>query len=84
MVNEVLRVAKRNQNVKRQRNRFLVILMLPALILIWLVGWSMYWIGHQKTEKATLKPKSQTANITLIAAPSIDLNAENEELEVTI
>ena len=32
---------------KRKRNR-LVLVLLPALIFIFFMGWSMYWIGDKK------------------------------------
>ena len=36
-----------------KRNKAVIVLLLPAIIFLWIVGWSLYWIGHQKeTRKA--------------------------------
>ena len=45
----VLRVKTR----KPARNRALVALLLPAFIILWVVGWSLYWIGRQQDSKRT-------------------------------
>lgn len=33
---------------KELRSRSLVLLLLPVIVFIWLVGWSLRWIGSQK------------------------------------
>jgi flagellar basal body-associated protein FliL len=35
--------------VKTVRRRTLILLLLPALLFLWVVGWSMYWTGNQQT-----------------------------------
>jgi len=59
-----LRVTKQ----KRKRNSLVVALLLPALVLVWLVGWSMYWLGHQREDKRRNKPAPEKENVTLIPA----------------
>jgi hypothetical protein len=34
-------------------------MFLPAVVLLWIFGWSLYWIGHQK-ENAKSKPQTST------------------------
>ena len=31
----------------RKRNRVTLFLMLPIVIFIWFIGWSLYWIGSR-------------------------------------
>jgi hypothetical protein len=52
--------------------------MLPALVLVWLVGWGMYWLGHQRKDKNSTKPTPEKDNVTLIPAVTLE---EPQELE---
>jgi hypothetical protein len=70
----VLRVTKQT----RKRNRLVVALLLPALVLVWLVGWSMYWLGHQREDKKRTEPAPEKDNVTLIPAVVLE---EPQELE---
>ncbi|HKM60677.1 MAG TPA: hypothetical protein VJY36_07380 [Candidatus Bathyarchaeia archaeon] len=55
------------KNPRRKRSN-IAFLFLPALIFIFYMGWSQYWIGDQKRPK----PKNRTApkkdNVTLLPA----------------
>lgn len=42
---------------KRKRNKAIIVLLLPAIIFLWIIGWSLYWIGHQK-EPRQAQPSS--------------------------
>jgi hypothetical protein len=33
---------------RSKRNKAIIVLLLPAIIFLWIIGWSLYWIGHQK------------------------------------
>jgi hypothetical protein len=55
-----------------------VALLLPALVLVWLVGWSMYWLGHQREDKSRTEPAPKKDNVTLIPAVALE---EPQELE---
>jgi hypothetical protein len=70
----VLKATKRG----RKRNRIIVALLFPALVLVWLVGWSLYWIGRKKEGEAKPPRKRGAPNITLIPAMSV----EKEQAEV--
>ena len=63
---------------KRKRSRLVVALLLPALVLVWLVGWSMYWLGHQRTDKKKNKPTPKEDNVKLVPALAFE---EPPELE---
>jgi len=32
------------------RNRF-VVLLLPAVVLLWMIGWALYWIGDVRRKR---------------------------------
>jgi hypothetical protein len=36
---------------KGKRGRAVAALLLPAIIFLWIVGWSLYWIGRQKESR---------------------------------
>ncbi|MGD0405569.1 MAG: hypothetical protein ABSB10_02825 [Candidatus Bathyarchaeia archaeon] len=33
---------------KGKRSKAMIIMLLPALIVIFIIGWFMYWMGDQK------------------------------------
>jgi len=42
---------------KRKRSKAMIIMLLPALIFIFIMGWFLYWMGDQKrTDKIQRKP----------------------------
>jgi hypothetical protein len=70
----VLRVTK----PERKRNRIITILLLPAVALLWLLGWSMYILGRTRDDKPKVHAKRENANVTLVSAAAV----EEEPLEV--
>ena len=60
---EVLRV----KTLKRRRNRLIVALLMPAVIFLWVVGWSLYWIGHQRDDKPVKHAKASQDSVRLDA-----------------
>jgi hypothetical protein len=52
--------------------------MLPALVLVWLVGWSMCWIGRQRDDKSRTEPAPEKDNVILMPAVALE---EPPELE---
>jgi hypothetical protein len=46
------------KNAKGRRSRVVVAVLLPAIIFLWIVGWSLYWIGRQKESR---EPEPPTA-----------------------
>jgi len=56
---------------RRKRNRIMTLFLLPVLIFIFFMGWSMYWIGGQKrpdkgAKKTKLKEPSKKDNVTFM------------------
>lgn len=52
---------------ERKRNKVLILLLLPAVVFIWMIGWSLYWIGHQKERgKARLTDVQETDYVHLM------------------
>ena len=47
----------------------LVVLLMPAVILLWIVGWSLYWIGHQRDDKRAPISKPSDNSVHLKAIP---------------
>lgn len=35
------------------RNRVVVITLLPVIIFLWIIGWSLFWIGSQNKPQKT-------------------------------
>ena len=62
----------RFQTPKRTRNRALTILLLPAVVFLFVVGWGFYWIGHQQKTTGKTRPASQKDNVSLTAAVEIE------------
>ena len=46
------------KNAKGKRSKVVVAVLLPAIIFLWIVGWSLYWIGRQKESQ---EPEPATA-----------------------
>ena len=48
----------------RKRKRIYVLLAMPVAVFLWLIGWSLYWIGARK-EKSKPEPVKHKENVTL-------------------
>jgi hypothetical protein len=61
----------------RKRRRALTLVLLPVIVFIWFVGWSLYWIGSQrKTPEKESVPKEY--NFTMLVIPNEQaIEAEN-------
>lgn len=44
------------------RRRALSILLLPIVIFIFIIGWSLSWIGEEHTRNGVKAPERETAN----------------------
>jgi flagellar basal body-associated protein FliL len=56
----------------RKRSRIIIALLLPAIALMWVVGWTFYWIGHQKAGKAQTQPSEKKDGFTLIPTFTVE------------
>jgi hypothetical protein len=61
--------------IRKKRSKLTIALLAPTLIIVFIVGWSLYWIGQSGQPKAKLpqKPINKTPakqnNVELIAIP---------------
>jgi hypothetical protein len=39
----------------RKRNRFTLLLAMPIVVFLWIVGWSLSWIGSSNKKAASKK-----------------------------
>ena len=44
----------------------MIIMLLPVIIFIFLMGWSMYWIGDQKRQDKIKRKPLKKDNITIM------------------
>jgi hypothetical protein len=65
---------------KRKRNIVVLVIFLPAVVLLWIFGWSLYWIGHQR-ENVKSKPHASTEKENHVDLMPIPLE---ETLEIKI
>jgi len=52
---------------------------LPALALVWLIGWTMYFLGHQKEDNTRTELAYKKDKVTLIPAVALEEPRELEE-----
>ncbi len=57
---------------ERKRNRLVTTLLLPFVGMVWLVGWSLYWIGHLTEGKPKPQPKRMATEVTLVPASALE------------
>jgi len=56
-----------------------MILLLPLLILLWVIGWTMLWSGSQNEQsKAKSRTVSMRDGIEIVAIPPEEVAAEPE------
>jgi len=41
----------------RKRNRVTLFLLIPIVVFIWFIGWSLYWIGSREDAKPRKMPE---------------------------
>ena len=59
-----------------KRKKASTLILLPALALIWLVGWSLYWIGFKrKTSEKEQAPSEY--NVTMMVIPNETIELRN-------
>lgn len=61
------------------RKRVFIIMLLPLIILLWVIGWSLFWMGSQTEPKTA----SQTAasiddGIEITIAPTEEITAQTD------
>jgi hypothetical protein len=49
------------------RNRVVVITLLPVIIFLWIIGWSLFWIGSQnKPQKTEATTERDPISMTIV------------------
>jgi hypothetical protein len=61
----------------RKRSRLVRALLMPALAVIWLVGWALMYVGHTKDANRAPQPKRRDVEVTLV--PAMTVGQEDEE-----
>ncbi|MCW4008070.1 MAG: hypothetical protein NWF09_05205 [Candidatus Bathyarchaeota archaeon] len=51
---------------ERKRSRAIILLLLPAVVFIWIIGWGLYWIGHQREHQTMKQSESQEEHVHLM------------------
>ena len=64
----------------RKHSRIVTALMLPLIVLVWVFGWTLYWIGNQRKEKGIANPLIDRDNVQLI----VSTNLEEEQLKMQV
>jgi hypothetical protein len=55
---------------RKKRNKLTVALLAPILIIVFIVGWSLYWIGQSKQPEKTInKTPAKQDEFELIVIP---------------
>jgi len=58
----------------RVSNRIIIIMLLPIVVFLWLIGWSLFWAGSQgKSQRIQAASDKET-----LAVPSILLEEYEE------
>ena len=67
------------ENKKGKRNRIIIAVFLPAIIFLWVIGWGLYWIGHQKEQrKPQTSPSATEENQISLTAIPLEEPIEND------
>jgi hypothetical protein len=48
---------RKQASIPRKRNRVVMVLLLPVVAILWLMGWSLCWVGFRKQLVKSAKSK---------------------------
>jgi flagellar basal body-associated protein FliL len=57
---------------RKKRNKLTILLLAPVMVITFIVGWSLYWIGntkHKQTQAPTPKKQTKQDPVQLIVIP---------------
>jgi hypothetical protein len=66
----------RDTKPRRKRNKLVTLLLLPALAMIWVVGWSLYWIGSRQAKNPKKSPIRTRSEGGVMLVPSVAFEQE--------
>jgi flagellar basal body-associated protein FliL len=69
------------KNSKGKRNKAVIALLLPVIIFLWIVGWSLYWIGRQKESRKPQPDSSEEEEYVSLEAITLEESLETERCE---
>ena len=69
----------RKTTTKKHRSKLAKILIVPALAIVFAVGWSLYYIGHPRHKK-----NQKPTNTTQLKHENVELMMIPQEEKVTI
>jgi hypothetical protein len=50
-----------------KRNRAVQFLVLPAVVFMWIIGWSLYWIGSKSVKQSKIHEHKELAFSVLMS-----------------
>ena len=53
-------------------------MLLPIVILLWAIGWSLFWTGSETNARTTRARAKKGNGIEIIAAPPEEITVENQ------
>jgi hypothetical protein len=62
------------------RNRMILITFLPIVVFLWLIGWSLFWIGS-KTRPGKAKTTSRGDGIEILALIGEEITTVMQSVE---
>jgi hypothetical protein len=71
----------RDTNPRRRRNRLVTVLLLPVFAVMWLVGWTLTWVGSRKDEGQPKPARERRADHVKLFSANTVLQDEDEEEE---
>jgi len=53
-------------------------MLLPIVILLWAIGWSLFWTGSETNARTTRAKAKKDNGIEIVAAPPEEITVENQ------
>jgi flagellar basal body-associated protein FliL len=60
------------------RKRTFLIMLLPIVILLWAIGWSLFWTGSETNARTTRAKAKKDNGIEIVAAPLEEITVKNQ------
>jgi flagellar basal body-associated protein FliL len=63
---------------KNMRKRAFLIMLFPIVVILWVIGWSLFWTGSETRSKTTPIQAKKDDGIQIIVAPPEEITTENQ------
>jgi len=60
------------------RKRIFIIMLLPLIILLWIIGWTLFFAGTETKPKTTQTAASIDDGIEITIAPTEEITAQTD------